>query len=276
MSKSKYYLDDILDDIIKESFKETIIYLNKNDIKVEEPELVILESPESLIQKYGKNGVDKIIKKNVGAIYDRKTGKIYIIKSSIKNFVYRVSNNQNESSIGDIFTILHHEILWPLYKNDDNTEEIIVKKTAEKIANHEMGHHMVGRSEWNASVVEYLIYIYKNKLHEYPKVYKIMEENVKICEKIIREKNPSLYSLGYCFANDLIYIYENILSKDEYSQKLSIKDMIEKLRYLSEEDGIKITKRLNKVLRNYIAKAKTSKTPNEEYTMLSWTMNHTL
>jgi alpha/beta superfamily hydrolase len=93
-----------------------------------------------------------------------------------------------------------------------------------------------------------------------------MEENVEICEEYIKKENPSSpyslgsrlapYSFGSCFANDIIYAYENILNKDKRSPKLNIKDMIEKLKYFSEDEGIDATK---------ILKAK--------YAMLSWITN---
>jgi len=68
---------------------------------------------------------------------------------------------------------------------------------------------------------------------------------MKICEKFIQEKYPYSYALGSCFANDLIYIYENILNKDKQSPKLDIKDTIEKLKYFSKDDEIDATKMIN-------------------------------
>jgi hypothetical protein len=72
-----------------------------------------------------------------------------------------------------------------------------------------------------------------------------MEENMKRCERFTQEKYPSSYSLGSCFANDFIYIYENILNKDKQSPKLNIKDTIEKLKYFSKEDEINATQMIN-------------------------------
>ena len=75
-----------------------------------------------------------------------------------------------------------------------------------------------------------------------------MEQNTKICEKFLQEKNPPSYlpySLGYCFANDLIYAYENVLNKDKKSPKLNIKDTIEKIKYLSEDEYVDATKMIN-------------------------------
>jgi hypothetical protein len=249
MSEDGYNLDDI----IKSSFEEAIEYFNNNGIKVEGLKLIILESPEELIKKYGK---DKITK-NTGGWYD--SGTVYIIKSSIKNFVDMVMSDLNESSISNLFTVSRNGVLWPVYKNNDDIEKVIAKADAESILIHEIGHsvlHSIGSNdEWKASFVEFLVYFYKNELYKYSEVYKIMERNTKKCEKFIQEKNPPSYlpySLGYCFANDLIYAYENILNKDKESPKLNIKDTIEKFKHFSEDDGIKITKMVNTLLKDYI------------------------
>jgi hypothetical protein len=251
MSEDRYNLDDI----IKKSFEETIEYFNKNGIKVEGLKLIILESPELLIQKYGKDKINE----NTGGTYD--SGTIYIVKNSIKNYVDKVLSNLNEISISNLFTISRNGVLWPVYKNYNDIEKAIAKADAESILIHEIGHavlHSIGSSdEWKASFVEFLVYFYKNELYKYPEVYRIMEQNIKRCKKFIQEKNPSPYplpySLGYCFANDIIYAYENILlNKDKQSPKLNIKDTIEKFKYFSEEDGIKITKMINKSLKDYV------------------------
>jgi hypothetical protein len=245
MSEDEYNLDDI----IKKSFEETIEYFNKNSIKVEGLKLIILESPELLIQKYGKDKVNE----NTGGWYD--SGTIYIIKSHIKNYVDKVSSNLNGISISNLFTISHDGVLWPVPINDNDIEKVIAKADAESIVIHEIGHHIVGQGEWKASAFEFLVYFYKNELYRYPEVYKIMERNTKRCEKFIQEKNPSpylSYSLGYCFANDIIYAYENILNKNKESPKLNIKDTIEKYKHFSEEDGIKITKMVNTSLKDYV------------------------
>jgi len=251
--KIYYYLilmsEDRLADIIKNSFEEAIEYFNKNGIKVEGLKLIILESPELLIQKYGKDKINE----NTGGKYD--SGTIYIIKTHIKNFVDKVLSDLNESSISNLFTISRNEVLWPVYKNDNDIEKAIAKADAESILIHEIGHHIVGSGNWKASFVEFLVYFYKNELYKYPEVYKIMERNTKKCEKLIQEKNPPSYlpySLGYCFANDIIYAYENILNKNKQSPKLNIKDTIEKFKHFSEDDGIKITEMVNTLLKDYI------------------------
>jgi hypothetical protein len=243
-----------LDTIIKKSFEEVIEYFNNNGIKVKDDlKLIILESPELLIQKYGKDKINE----NTGGMYD--SGTIYIIKNSIKNFVDSVLSGLNGSYISNLFTIPRNGVLWPVYKNNDDIEIVITKTDAESLLIHEIAHlilRSIGiNNEWKASFVEFLVYFYKNGLYKYTEVYKIMEQNTKTCEKFIQEKNPPSYlpySLGYCFANDLIYAYENILDRDKKSPKLNIKDTIEKFRYFSEEDGIRITETFNKSLKDYV------------------------
>ena len=237
MSEDRYNLDDI----IKKSFKEAIEYFNKNGIKVKGLKLIILESPELLIQKYGKDKVNE----NTSGMYDSGTKEIYIIKNSIKNFLDRVLSNLNEISISNLFTISSNGVLWPVPINDNDIEKAMAKADAELILIHEIGHHIVGDDEWKASAFEFLVYFYKNGLYKYPEVYEIMEKNTKRCEKFIQEKNLSPYSLGYCFANDIIYAYENILNKDKQSPKLNIKDIIEKLKYFSKDDEIDATRMIN-------------------------------
>jgi|GEM_PF-1045583 len=257
MSRGRYNLDDI----IKNSFKEAIEYFNKNDIKVKDDlELKILESPEELIQKYGKDKINEYI----GGMYD--SGTVYIIKNSIKNFVDSVLSSLNRSYISNLFTIPRNGVLWPVYKNNDDIEKVITKKDTESLLIHEIAHlilRSIGiNNEWKASFVEFLVYFYKNELYKYRGVYKIMEQNVEICEKYIKNENPSSsyslgsrlapYSFGSCFANDIIYAYENILNKNKESPKLNIKDTIEKFKHFSEADGIKITEMVNTLLKDYV------------------------
>jgi len=107
-----------------------------------------------------------------------------------------------------------------------------------------------------------------------------MEKNIKICEEYIKKENQSSsyslgsrlapYSFGSCFANDIIYVYENVLNKDKQSPKLNIKDMIEKLKFFSEDYYVEITKKYNEALIDYID---TAKTLNAKYAMLSWITN---
>jgi hypothetical protein len=232
MSEDKYDLDVF----IKNSFEDTTEYLSKIGIKIEWPKLRIFESTE-LFKGFG-----------VGE-YDGQANEVHIIKSELIKNINEKVNDKNKIFIGNLFTITHNGILWPVYKNDNDIEKIIAKAVTDSIVTHEIGHaviHSIGSSgEWKASVFEFLVYFYKNELYKYPEVYEIMERNMKICERIIQEKYPSPYSLGSCLANDFVYIYENILNKDKQSPKLDIKSTIEKLKYFSRDDEIDATKMIN-------------------------------
>ena len=232
MSENEYDLDIF----IKNSFEETIEYLNKIGIKIEWPKLRVFESTE-VFRWFG-----------VGE-YDGQANEVHIIKSELVKKVNERVNDQNKIFIGNLFTIAHNDILWPVYKNDNDMEKIIIKAYIDSIVTHEIGHAVLrsigSNNEWKASVFEFLVYFYKNELYKYPEVYEIMERNMKICEKFIQDKYPSPYSLGSCFANDFIYIHENLLNKNKQSPKLNIKDAIEKLRYFSKDDEIDATKMIN-------------------------------
>jgi hypothetical protein len=264
---------DNLDRIIIKIFKESKKYLEKNGIKVEDDlKLIILESPELLIQKYGKDKVNEY----TGGMYDPETKEIYIIKNSIKNFVSSVSGNLNESSISNLFTILSNEILLPVYKNDNDIEKIIEETIIYLIANHEIGHvelHLIDSNddEWKASLFEFLVYFYEKNYINIPKYTKLWKKTKK-CEKFIQEENTNPSTLGYCFANDIIYVCENILNKTKKSPKLNIKDVMGRFKYFSK-DYVETTRTYNMALRDYIAAAKMY---NEKYTMLKGITNFLL
>ena len=246
MSNSPYDLTFF----IKNIFHETIDYLKKNNIQIGgRLSLSIFESLEEFQQIYKTNEKFKF------ARYDSGKREIQIIKNRLKGIVNSNINNPNKIFIGNLFTIKHNGIYWPVYKNDDDIEKIITKASVEPIVIHEIGHHIVGDSDWKASAFEFLVYFYKNELYKYPEVYEIMKKNIEICDEYIQKKDPSSpyslgsplssYALGSCFANDLIYIYENILNKDKQSPKLNIKNIIEKLKYFSKGDEIDATKIIN-------------------------------
>jgi len=232
MSEDKYSLDIF----IKNSFEETIEYLNKIGIKIEGLKLRIFESTE-VFRGFG-----------VGE-YDRQTNEVHIIKSELEKNINERVNDQSKIFIGNLFAITHNGILWPVYKNNDDIEKVIAEAVTDTIVTHEIGHAVLrsigSNDEWKASVFEFLVYFYKKELYRYPEVYEIIEQNMKICEKFIQEKYPYPYGLGSCFANDLIYIYENLLNKDKQSPKLNIKNIIEKLKYFSKEDEVDATKMIN-------------------------------
>jgi hypothetical protein len=238
---------------IKNSFKETIEYLKKNDIQIEgRLSLIIVGSLEEFQQMYKTNEKFKF------ARYVSEKREIQIIKNGLKRIINNDINDQNKIFIGNLFTITHNGILWPVHKNDDDIEKIITKAVIDSIVTHEIGHHIVGYDDWRASAFEFLVYFYKNELYRYPEVYEIIKKNIKICDEYIRKKYPSSsyslgsplspYGLGSCFANNLIYIHENLLNKDKQSTTFDIKNIIEKLRYFSEEEGINATIMINTLL----------------------------
>ena len=183
-------------------------------------------------------------------IYFPLDKKIFIIKKQLEKTVNRIldelsNNNIKDYSIIGIKLSKNSIISYPFYVDMKNIKNNIIKTATDSIVTHEIGHHIVGLGEWKASAFEYLVYFYKNELYRYPKVYEIIEENIKRCERFIREKDPNPSTLGACFANDLIYIHENLLNKDKQSPKLNIKDIIEKLKYFSEDEYIDATKMIN-------------------------------
>jgi len=241
MPEDKYDLDIF----IKNSFEETIEYLNKIGIKIEGLKLKIVDLSESfnLLQNIYGNLLENIYE--IGGIYASETREIFIIKNALKRFINRELNNPNKIFIGNLFTITHNSILYPVYKNDDDIEKAIAKAIVEPIVIHEIGHDIIGQGNWKACIFEFLVYFYKNELYKYPEVYKIMEQNIEICKRHLQEKNLRPTILGACFANDLIYIYENLLNKDKQLPKLNIKDTIEKIKYLSEDEYVDATKMVN-------------------------------
>jgi hypothetical protein len=265
---------DELDNSIKNSFEETIEYLKKNNIQIEgKLSLIILESYEEYQQKYGTNP-----RIHVGE-YDRTRNEVHIIKNRLKEVINRDINDPNKIFIGNLVSIYHNGILWPVHKNDNDIEKLIVKAVTDSIVTHEVGHSIVG-DEWRTSAFEFLVYFYKNELYKYPEVYKIMEENIEICEEYIKKENSSssyslgsplaLYSFGSCFANDIIYVYENALNRNKELIRLNIKDIIEKLKFFSKDYYEEITRIFNEILIDYITIAKTL---NAKYGMLSWITN---
>jgi hypothetical protein len=249
MPEDKYDLDLF----IRNNFHETIDYLKKNSIQIGRLSLTIVGSLEEFQQIYKTNEKFKF------ARYVSEKREIQIIKNGLKGIINNNINNPNKIFIGNLFTIKHNGILWPVYKNSDDIEKVIVKASVEPIVIHEIGHHIVSYDDWNASAFEFLVYFYKNELYKYPEVYEIMKKNIEICDEYIKKKDPSSpyslgsslspYGLGSCFANDFVYIYENISNKDKESPKINIKDTIEKLKCVSEEWGIDITKILNTLLK---------------------------
>jgi len=236
MSEDKYDLTLF----IRNNFHKTIEYLKKNNIQIGGLLLRIIGSLEEYKQIYKTNAKSRL------AWYNSGKREIYIIKSELEKDINKDVNNPNKIFIGNLFAVTSNGILYPIYKNDDDIEKLIAKAIVDPIVIHEIGHDIVGAGNWKATAFEYLVYFYKNELYKYPKVYEIMEENMKICENYIKKKDSSLsYSLGYCFANNFIYIHENLLNKDKKSPNLNIKNIIKKLKYFSEKDEINVPDAIN-------------------------------
>jgi hypothetical protein len=178
MSEDKYDLDIF----IKNSFEEAIDHLKKNNIRIGRLSLRTFESLGEFQQIYKTN------KKFKFARYDSEKREIQIIKNGLERIINGEFNNQNKIFIGNLFTITQNGILYPVYKNDNDIEKLITKTITDSIVIHEIGHHMVGDSEWKASVFEFLVYFYKNELYKYPEVYEIMKKNIEICDRYIRKK----------------------------------------------------------------------------------------
>jgi hypothetical protein len=267
MSEDTYNLDDI----IKSSFEEAIEYFNKNGIKVEGPKLKIVKSIWSfydifisrfiilvfggLILYCALNNLIKnpliifiiaffitagyllfLYQKNLG-IYFFFDKKIFIIKKQLEKTINRIldelnNNNIKDSSIIGIKLSRNNIILYPFYVDIKNIKNKIIKSVINSTVNHEIGHHIVGLDEWKASAFEYLVYFYKNEFYKYPEVYKIIEENIKICKSYIKEnKRLNRYELGSCYGNIIIH-------KNKQMTDINIKDIIEEIKNLSEKDVI--------------------------------------
>ena len=236
MSEDKYDLTLF----IRNNFHKTIEYLKKNNIQIGGLLLRIIGSLEEYKQIYKTNAKSRL------AWYNSGKREIYIIKSELEKDINKDVNNPNKIFIGNLFAVTSNGILYPIYKNDDDIEKLIAKAIVDPIVIHEIGHDIVGAGNWKASAFAFLVYFYKNELYKYPEVYEIMEQNMKICEKYIKKKDSSLsYSLGYCFANNFIYIHENLLNKDKKSPNLNIKNIIKKLKYFSEKDEINVPDAIN-------------------------------
>jgi len=127
--------------------------------------------------------------------------------------------------------------LHPFYIN---TKKDIVNDSVKTITDivviHETVHYIFGTDEGKTSAFEFLVYFYKNEFYKYPGVYKIIEENIKICKAYIEEnKKLDVYELGKCYGNVIIH-------KNKQSTNINIKDIIEEIKNLSQRDIINTIK----------------------------------
>jgi preprotein translocase subunit Sss1 len=180
-------------------------------------------------------------------LYAQPPGTVYIIKKPLERNIYRLLNTlythkiivenlsskniKGHSIIGVRLSELSN-IIYPAYINWNDIKNVAAKIPVDIIMSHELSHFFISTNELVASTLEYLIYFYKNEFYKYPKAYKIIKENIKQCKEYIeKEEKPNLYELGRCHANIII-------DKNKQSSKVNIKDIIEKVKYLSEEDVI--------------------------------------
>jgi hypothetical protein len=271
MSKYRYDLDSIID----ESFEEVIEYFKKEGIIKRKPLLIKGDSrfnittmsilsvdavfsyieisnmlkyhtfyvPISLIiLSIPSFWVLRRYKYSYG-VYIPVIKVIYTMKNTLKMTIDKLLDALSSKTISDtsIISLKPPElgiVEYPVYTDGNNLEKDIPKAIAKIILIHEVAHSIIGINEWKASTLEYLVYFHKNELYKYPKVYKIIERNIKKCKAYIeKEKKPNPYSIGLCYAN--------IIINDNRSSKLNIKDIIKEIKYLSEEDVINIIKSYN-------------------------------
>jgi len=141
-------------------------------------------------------------------------------------------------------------LTYPVYINGNNIEKDIAKAFIDIIVDHEIAHSLRDMDEWKAflikecktSALEFLIYFYKNAYYKNPEAYKIIEGNIRTCKDYVENENllniEEDYDLGRCYANIII-------DKNKRSSKVNIKDLIEEIKYLSENDVINIIKSYN-------------------------------
>jgi hypothetical protein len=257
-------LDSILNKIIEDSFEETIKFFEKNGISTDKkPKLKIVESPYigiyELIKSYiSDEPIPSILEialtfrmmwkyRRSWGLYAQPPGTVYIIKKPLKRNIYRLlntlytrrvivenlssKNTEGHSIIGIRLSELSN-IIYPAYINWNNIKNAAAKIPVDIIMGHELSHFFISMDELVASTLEYLVYFYKNEFYKYPEVYRIIKENIKQCKEYIeKEEKLNLYELGRCHANIII-------DKDKQSPRLNIKDIIEDVKYLSEEDII--------------------------------------
>ncbi|MFP3132211.1 MAG: hypothetical protein RXQ77_02635 [Candidatus Nanopusillus sp.] len=180
-------------------------------------------------------------------LYAQPLGTVYIIKKPLERNIYKIlntlytrriiienlssKNTEGYSIIGIRLSELSN-IIYPAYINWNDIKNVAAKIPVDIIISHELTHAFISMNELVAYTLEYLIYFYKNGFYKYPEAYKIIKENIKQCKEYIeKEEKPNPYELRRCHANIII-------DKNKQSSKVNIKDIIEEVEYLSEEDII--------------------------------------
>jgi hypothetical protein len=284
-----------LDEIIKNSFKDTIEYLNNNGIKTEKLKLIIAKPPYlffsrtyilhvSLISIFGFSlykiisymthhkipsliayplifsisilltALELIDGTYFGSYYPA-TREIHIMEKPLRETIDDILDNLSftkkirPSIIG--LQPAYSRLKYPVYINGNNIEKDIAKAFTDMIVAHEIGHDVlysiIGSSdEWQASAFEFLVYFYKNELYNYPKAYKIIKRNIRTCKDYVENESPPSTEDKDLWASDLGICYAcTIIDKNKWSSKVNIKDLIEEITYLYEEDAINIIKSYN-------------------------------
>jgi hypothetical protein len=254
-------LDSILNGNIEKSFKSTIEFLKENGISIDKkPKLEIIESPPRVIYKLIKSYISgepipstvdialifKMIweYRRIWGLYIQPLETVYIIKKPLKETTFRLSNSLYENRIiGNGYSIIgiilskYSRTIFPAYINwGDDIKNTAAKITADIIMGYVLSRAFISEDELVASASGYLIYIYKNdELYNNPIAHKIIKGNIKQCKEYVeKEKKLDSRDLGGCLAS--IIKYKN--NKNERSSKVNIKDIIEEIKYLSEEDII--------------------------------------
>ena len=146
------------------------------------------------------------------------TKEIFILKKQLEKTVNEIldelNNNIKDSSVIGIKLSKNSIISYPFYVDMKNIKNNIIKTVTDIIIAHEIGHAIIrsigSKGEWKASAFEYPVYFYKNEFYNYPEVYKIIEENIKVCKTYIEEnKRLNIYELGRCYGNIILYIKTN-------------------------------------------------------------------
>ena len=169
---------------------------------------------------------------------------IYIIKNPLERDINKILDNLNSKNINGpsiirIKSSEHSVVIYSIYTDGNNIKDAVKKSMIDIVVNHEIAHSVVGISELKASALEYILYFYKNKLYKYPKIYEIIEENVKRCKKYVEEtKKYNPYDLGECYANIII-------NENKQSPNINIKNIIRKIKHLSKKDVINTIKNYN-------------------------------
>jgi len=271
MIPSNKKLDDIINDIIKEEYKNVNAYFKNLDMDrrarlrivggIKLPEDIMyylfLGTLISLWAIYNPTIYVPInyaiyatmlgfrIRKydNAVAYYSPFSRSIYIKKNTIKertkdliNHIYSYNIEIKEDDIIIISFSGDNTVYYPVYidKDKNNIEEIISRPFIRAVLAHEKSHQIVGKSDIKASASGFLAYFDMYKLYKYEKAKKAVRKNIERCTEYIERYNKyDPYTIGECYGNIVLY-------KNNFS--INIKEEIEKLKHMKDKDIIKEVK----------------------------------